>query len=69
MRSLTERTGGNHVIDDMNIIEQAEANARAMRDEIERLRAAGDALADALRSGSDSGWDKAIDDWEEARRG
>lgn len=38
-------------------------------DEIERLRAAGDALADALRSGSDREWDKAIDDWEEARRG
>lgn len=36
--------------------------------EIERLRAAGDALADALRSGSDREWDKAIDDWQEARR-
>lgn len=41
---------------------------REAADEIERLRAAGDALADALRSGSDSGWDAAIDAWE-ARRG
>lgn len=39
------------------------------RTEIERLRAAGDAMAEALRSGSDSGWDEAIDAWEEARRG
>lgn len=37
--------------------------------EIERLRAAGDAMAEALRSGSDSKWDAAIDAWQEARRG
>lgn len=37
--------------------------------EIDRLRAAGDALVAVLRSGSDCGWDAAIDDWEEARRG
>lgn len=33
--------------DDMNIIEQAEADARAMRDEIERLRLIVDAYATA----------------------
>lgn len=35
-------------------------------DEIERLRAAGDALATGVRSGQ---WDDALDAWEEARRG
>lgn len=38
-------------------------------EEIERLRTAGDALAICLRSGSDSGWDDAIDAWEEAHSG
>jgi hypothetical protein len=38
-------------------------------DEIERLRAAGDALVTAMQSGSDAGWDAAIDAWQEARRG
>lgn len=32
-------------------------------EEIERLRAAGDALVDAMRRGSDSGWDDAVDAW------
>ena len=32
--------------------------------EIERLRAAGDALVTAMRSGSDSGWDEVIDKWK-----
>lgn len=35
--------------------------------EIERLRSAGDALVDVLRSGSDTGWDNAIDAWEKIR--
>ena len=34
--------------------------------EIERLRAAGDALAASIRIGR---WDGALDAWEEARRG
>ena len=34
-------------------------------DEIERLRAMCDMLANRLRSGSDSGWDDAIDAWED----
>ena len=38
-------------------------------DEIERLRAMCDMLAIRLRSGSDSGWDDAIDAWEKVRRG
>jgi hypothetical protein len=38
-------------------------------DEIERLRAAGDALATVMQSGSDAGWDAAIDAWQEARHG
>ena len=36
-------------------------------DEIERLRGICDMLANRLRSGSDSGWDDAIDAWETAR--
>lgn len=36
--------------------------------ELERLRAAGDALAAIMRSGSDAKWDAAIDAWQEARR-
>ena len=35
-------------------------------DEIERLRAAGDALAEGIRIGH---WDDALDAWDEARRG
>ena len=46
-----------------------ECAALTVCDEIERLRAAGDALVAVLRSGSDCGWDAAIDDWQEARRG
>ena len=38
-----------------------------MKAEIERLRAMCDMLANRLRSGSDSGWDDAIDAWETAR--
>lgn len=38
-------------------------------DEIERLRAAGDALVKVMQAGSDAGWDAAIDAWQEARRG
>lgn len=38
-------------------------------DEIERLRAIGDQLVAVMRSGGDTGWDAAIDTWEEARRG
>lgn len=34
-------------------------------DEIERLRGICDMLANRLRSGSDSGWDDAIDAWED----
>lgn len=41
----------------------------ALQAEIERLRAAGDALAAVLRSGSDTGWDAAIDQWQEVCRG
>jgi len=35
-------------------------------DEIERLRAAGDALAAGIRSGQ---WDDALDEWEKIRNG
>lgn len=37
--------------------------------EIERLRAAGDALLTVMQAGSDAGWDAAIDAWQEADRG
>lgn len=37
--------------------------------QIEALLAAGDALAAVLRSGSDCGWDAAIDGWEKVRNG
>jgi len=37
--------------------------------EIERLRAAGDALLTVMQAGSDAGWDAAIDAWQEARHG
>ena len=36
---------------------------------VQRLKEAGDALVAVMRSGSDCGWDKAIDGWEKARRG
>jgi hypothetical protein len=39
------------------------------RAEILWLRAAGDALVSVMQSGSDAGWDAAIDAWREARRG
>lgn len=38
-------------------------------DEIERLRAAGDAMSEVIRSGSDRNWDTALDAWQEARHG
>lgn len=41
---------------------------RDAADEIERLRELGDAMASVMRSGSDTGWDNAIDAWQEARR-
>ena len=37
-----------------------------LRAEAGRLRGAGDAMARAMRRGSDSGWDDAIDAWEDA---
>ena len=46
--------------DDMN---------QAAAGEIERLRAGGDAIVAVMQSGSDAGWDAAIDAWQEARRG
>lgn len=36
-------------------------------EQIERLIDAGDALVNVLRSGSDTGWDNAIDAWEDVR--
>jgi hypothetical protein len=43
--------------------------AATAADEIERLRAAGDALVTVMQAGSDAGWDAAIDAWQEADRG
>ena len=40
----------------------------AAADEIERLRSAGDRLIACMKSGSDYGWDTAIELWEKARR-
>ena len=42
--------------------------AATAADEIVGLRAAGDALVAVMQSGSDTGWDAAIDAWQEARR-
>lgn len=41
--------------------------ALAAAKEIELLRAAGDQMAQAMRSGGDAGWDKAIDKWDKIR--
>lgn len=55
---------------ELNIIEQAEADLKSLRSEIERLRVAGDLLAAVVRDlGPGGGWDKAIDAWEEVRLG
>lgn len=43
------------------------ADGVTLDDGVGRLRAAGDALVAAMRSGSDAGWDAAIDAWESAR--
>jgi hypothetical protein len=45
----------------------AEILIAAAVEEIKQLREAGDDLANKMRSGSDSGWDDAIDKWEELR--
>ena len=36
---------------------------------VDELTRAGDSMVAVLRSGSDTGWDNAIDAWQEARRG
>ena len=40
-----------------------------LEDEVERLKQLCDMLATRLRSGSDTGWDDAIDEWEDVREG
>jgi hypothetical protein len=73
----TEMTSEQSLIDRLRCTIPTEASQqsrltfqqRAMLDaaaEIERLRAAGDALADGIRTGR---WDNTLDAWEEARRG
>lgn len=54
----------------VTLIERLRAERVVLLDAYWKLRDAGDALAAVLRSGSDCGWDNAIDRWEwEARRG
>lgn len=36
-------------------------------EEIKKLRAAGDQMAQAMKSGGDAGWDRAIDNWDALR--
>lgn len=50
---------------DCHICDTAIAAAK----EIETLRAAGDQMAQAMKSGGDTGWDRAIDNWDEIRHG
>lgn len=37
---------------------------RALEDHIQHLRQLGSSLVSAMQSGSDHGWDEAIDDWK-----
>jgi hypothetical protein len=46
--------------------QQAMTELSRVVEEVERLRAAGDALAASIRIGR---WDNTLDAWEEARRG
>ena len=70
MTSLIDRLRmfGAYIMDDDGNVGEFSPNALTSEaaDEIERLRAAGDALATAVRAGR---WDDALDSWEEARRG
>lgn len=45
------------------------ANAQNGWGKVQRLKEAGDDLVAVMRSGSDCGWDNAIDAWESATRG
>lgn len=50
-------------------IDEQQSLGNKAADVIQRLLTAGDAMIEVLRSGSDWNWDRAIDSWEEARRG
>ena len=72
--SYTDEYMSGYRIGDYERISLATANSNLRHEvdklnvEIERLRAAGHALVTVMQSGSDAGWDAAIDAWQEARR-
>lgn len=62
LRAL-KASGQDDIVTRLRIVDGDRADRLDAADEIERLRAAGDTLVAVMRSGSDAGWDSAIDGW------